>query len=333
MSSKPVAVLISDVHYNVTTLPVANTAMKAALAKAEELKVPLVDAGDLLDTKAILRAECVNALIDLFSKSSTRIVLLVGNHTLINEKGKEHVLNFLRPHCDIIDSPMWDEELQSWLIPYESNSQTLQKTLSDIPGGSRLIMHTGVQSAFMGHYIQDKSSLPKESYANYRVVSGHYHRAQDIKCGRPRKGAVGLFTYIGNPYTLSFGEAQDGSKGFGVLMSDGTLERIPTNLRKHVIIEETVGEFKEVPKLATDDLLWLKVRGPKSELSKLNKKALGARYIGHSNFKLDLIPTDSNVSQPPQKTTEPELLDHLISDLAESEEFKVYLKELWREII
>ena len=71
MPKKPIAVLISDVHYTPSSLPIAHTAMKMALSKAEALKVPLIDCGDILDSKAIIRAECANALIELFCKDLT----------------------------------------------------------------------------------------------------------------------------------------------------------------------------------------------------------------------------------------------------------------------
>jgi hypothetical protein len=55
--SKPVAVLISDVHFNLSTLELASSAMKMAQNRAVELNVPLVVAGDLTDHKAIIRGE------------------------------------------------------------------------------------------------------------------------------------------------------------------------------------------------------------------------------------------------------------------------------------
>ena len=59
----PTAVLISDVHYSLQTLPLADKVMRMAIDKANSLGVPLIVAGDLHDTKANMRAECVNAMI------------------------------------------------------------------------------------------------------------------------------------------------------------------------------------------------------------------------------------------------------------------------------
>ncbi len=331
---KPVAVLISDVHYNPTTLAVADAAMRQAINKANELKVPFIVAGDLHDTKALLRGECVKAMIETFQTIEGRSYVLIGNHDKINEKGVDHSLEFLKPYTDIVQSPVSDVN-GATLIPYYSDSSALQAFLDTLPKSSTLIMHQGLQTAHMGHYIVDKTSLPKESFADFRVISGHYHLAQDIKCGRPRKGAVGLFSYIGNPYSLNFGEANDGPKGFQILFDDGLMEQVHTKLRKHVVIECAWNELDNARGRARpDDLVWLKVKGPQSELAKLKKRDIGEVTIGHSNFKLDLIPIDSSkIEDKADGLQDTEILDMLIGAMPDSEEQKKYLKSLWREIL
>src|SRR5579862_1378127 len=102
---KSLAVLVSDVHYNVHTLKLADAAMRMAIVKANKLEVPLIVAGDLHDTKANLRGECVNAMIETFKQCNKPPYIIVGNHDRINEKSHEHSLNFLAPYCHIVDSP------------------------------------------------------------------------------------------------------------------------------------------------------------------------------------------------------------------------------------
>lgn len=338
---RPIAVLTADVHYNQNTLLIADAAMRQAIAKANELGVPFIVAGDLHDTKAILRGECVKTMISTFETAEVPVYVIVGNHCKINEKSDDHSLEFLRPFVTrIVDSPVHltratsGDNLDSWLLPYYSDSASLQAVLDTLPKDSRLIMHQGLQTAYMGHYVVDKTSLPTEAFADFRVISGHYHKAQDIKCGRPRKGAVGLFSYIGNPYSLSFGEAQDGSKGFQVLYDDGLMEQVPTNLRKHVVVETHVNELIYEYGLDPKDLLWLKIKGPKSELAKLKKKELGDKLLGHSNFKLDLIATDSNkIEDKADGLQDTEVLDMLIEAMPDSADQRSYLKQLWREIL
>ncbi len=331
----PKAVLISDEHYTPSSLPIAHAAMKQALKKAEELEVPLISCGDLLDSKAIIRAECANALIELFSTAQTRIIVLVGNHTLINEKGSEHSLNFLSPYAEVIGEPKFDDALGIWLIPYQSSHDKLKLTLSGCAKGSTIIMHQGVLGADMGHYVKDSTSISKEDFADFRVISGHYHKAQDIKCGRPQRGAVGLFSYVGSPYTTSFSEANDGPKGFRILHSDGILESVPTNLRKHIVLDRPIlAALTPVPEYNQGDLVWFKLRGPKAALDECNKDHIGKKLFGHSNFKLDKIPDEEVYSNEIEKDLkDSEILDNLIdSTLADADQKKV-LKGLWREVI
>lgn len=332
--SNPVAVILGDVHFTPSTLELATQAVKQALAKAIELNVPLILNGDTLDSKAIMRAECVNRLIELLDESPVPIIINTGNHDLVNEKAKESSLNFLTPYALVISEPLFIHEIKSWVIPYQSSSEAMQDILNRLPAGERLIIHQGVQTAYLGHYAQDKTSLPPEAYENFRVIASHYHRRQDIKCGRPRKGAVGLFSYLGNPYTLSFGETQDGPKGFSVLMDDGLLEFVELKLRKHVVIELTTQEWAAGGLYCVDSNshLWIKITGPKSELETLKKSDFEKVFKVH-NFKLDLIPTDGpthsiNVENTPVE----QVFDSLIDQLSETTQYKEYLKSLWREI-
>lgn len=320
---RPRAVLVADVHYNVHTLPLADAAMRAALRKAEELGVPCIVAGDLHDTKALLRGECVSAMLATFGEAKCRVVVIPGNHDRINEKGKAHALDFLRHLVDLVEVPTHDSS-DLYFVPYESDNATLQLVLNGIPAGATIIMHTGVLGAAMGHYVKDTSSLPPEAFRHRRVISGHYHRAQDIKCGDE-----GLFSYIGNPYTLTFGEAQDGPKGFRILMDDGSLPLIELPLRRHIVHTIPYTDILDLSIHHPDDLIWVKVHGPKSKLIKLDKAA-----FGRTNFKLDLIPDEDAATPQPKTDTQSgeQILDSLIDRLGDTADHKTYLKNLWREL-
>lgn len=337
--SKPVAVLISDIHFTPATLELASSALRQAKAHAIELKVPLVLAGDTLDSKALMRAECVNRLIEIFTEpeQATDTFVLVGNHDLLNEKGTAHSLEFLKPYVIVVDNPyLQPEKCPVLMVPYCTNPKDLLDATRMFTKKYPIICHQGVQTAFMGHYTQDKTSLPKEVFADFRVISGHYHRRQDIKCGRPRQGAIGLFSYIGNPYTQNFGEANDPEKGFQILHDDGSLEFVPTNLRRHVILEleRDVGRVNVLSSINPHDLIWLKIRAPQTYLDSLDKTAIGNHLFGHDNYKLDLIPTDNApVLEEIAKDLEPQaLFDTVIDNTQESDEIKTYMKSLWREV-
>lgn len=317
----PVAVLISDVHYSLPNLKLADAAMRMAIAKANALGVPLIVAGDLHDTKANLRGECISAIIETFKLAKIKPIVLVGNHDLISEKDmSKHALDFLAPYASI------QKYCGGWkyghLVAYHNNSDELLTYLKTIPKGSTLIMHQGITGSNSGEYIQDKSAITKDDVAGMRVISGHYHARQTIEL---LDG--GSWSYIGNPFTTNFGEANDPPKGFQILMDDGSLEFIPTNLRKHIVYELNLAE---VTPLAFNhqigDLIWLKVTGTKEQLSTFKKPF---------DCRLDLVPLDT-VSQvnAPQNLTQSEILDQLIDSLTNtSDETKLRLKDTWKRLI
>ncbi len=256
-----------------------------------------------------------------------KIGILVGNHDLINEKGSENSLNFLSPYARIICSTCSWEGLN--FVPYQPSPEEFLKQISRHEGV--VICHQGVLGAYMGEYIQDKSSVNPIKLKNHIVISGHYHRHQ----------TVGTITYIGTPYTTSFAEANDPAKGFLTLNYDGTFVRHLTNLRRHTIIECLWNEVSWLNSdrspytFYNDDLLWLKVSGPQSELKKLNKTHIGYCLLGHSNFKLDLIATDKELSTNKQThgMSNTELLDMLIGETSETKEQKIRLKETYHDLL
>lgn len=322
---KPIAVCISDIHFNINTLPIASAALSAALKKAEELRIPLIIAGDLNDTKAIIRAEVANAIISILKNSKVKIYILAGNHDLVNEKGSEHGLNYLRPYAKIVDKPTFGFIPNVFMVPYQSDIEKLKTLLSAFNPSLIWIMHQGFMGAQMGDYIQDKTSIDPELVKDFTVISGHYHRHQTL----------GTVTYIGSPYTITYGEANDGPKGFLILNEDGSFTREILNLRKHLILNRDLQTANNpVENYNQGDLVWLKLTGPKVELDQLNKTKLGLKLFGHSNFKLDLFPIEENNQKQlkVQNQQDWEILDSIIDASAHDDFVKEQLKALYREL-
>lgn len=325
--SRPVAVLISDVHYSVHTLKLADAAMRQAINTANELKVPLIVAGDLHDTKANLRGECVSALIKTFTTCIFPPYILIGNHDRINEKDSAHSLEFLRAYANIVDSPLWCPTAYAWLLPYYHNSDECRadiKELRLVNPGANFIMHQGIEGSNTGDYIQDKSAISPEDVSGLQVISGHYHQRQTIKL---LDG--GQWDYIGNPYTTSYGEASDPPKGYQILLDNGSLQFIPTHLRKHVIWNEVIGQQIDQPSVSEGDLLWIKMYGTREQLNMVTKNSVPLSMP----FRLDLIPTDTTTSAPAQNLSQADLLDSLIDSLTNtSDERKTRLKQSWKDL-
>ena len=157
--SKATAVLISDVHYSLKNLELADSAMKEAIVYANKNKLLLIVAGDLHDTKANIRAEVMNRMIETFRSTSVRIWVMIGNHDRINEKSPEHALEFLSPFVTLVNKPY--TFTKNWhLIPYHSHEEELHL---DYAKGSVLIMHQGVHGADKGDYVKDDSAIDEGS--------------------------------------------------------------------------------------------------------------------------------------------------------------------------
>lgn len=343
MQPKPLAVLIGDIHYSLTALHEASMSMYHAIDKANELRVPLIVAGDLHDSKANMRAECVNEMLEVFQHAAecTSVYIIIGNHDKINEKSREHSLNFLKEHAIIVNNPRKIKELNLYLFPYFDNLDALRTELRLIPNGSTLIMHQGIKGSDSGEYIIDKSAINKEDVSDFRVVSSHYHKRQTIKTGRPQAGHVGLWDYVGSPFTHTFGEAKDPAKGFQILMSDGSLEFVPTNLRKHVVVEVTMdgdGIYYPAAPIKQNDLVWVKVTG--KDLQKVTKQSIRKNLESldlPADFRLDLIPDETEftpIIESGHQMSQSSLLEQTINSVSDiSDDRKTKINNLWKTFV
>lgn len=336
--AKPVAVLISDVHYNLNTLELADKSMRQAITSANCMGLPLIVAGDLHDTKANLRGECIEAMLNTFRlMEPEQVFVIVGNHDKISEKSNRNSLEFLRNYVQLISEPCFTNSIACnrnslEFIPYQHDTENFKTALRRIDKRSIIIAHQGILGSNSGEYIQDKTALKPEYVAGRRIISGHYHTRQDIVLPNG-----GLWSYIGNPYTLNYAEAKDPEKGFQILFDDGSLVFVPTNLRKHAVFESevTVEGLSKCPKVNSDDLLWIKIQGTKEQLQVFDKKYVSSFVKGVDNFKLDHYPLEVNstITEVTPHKTDAELMDSLIYSLSNtSQDKKQRLSTLWKDL-
>lgn len=327
--NKPLAVLISDVHYSIKTLDRADKSMRLAIQKANELFVPLVVLGDLHDTKAHLRGECVNAIIATLQTCTVPPIILVGNHDRINERAPAHSLNFLAPYAMIIDEPKYVHPI-GYFIPYQHDPSAFLSTVGMVSPSTTILCHQGVSGSLSGEYIQDRSAIDNDSVMGRRIVSGHYHTRQTVKLPFD-----GTWDYLGNPYTLNYGEAKDPEKGFQILHQDGSLEFVPTNLGSHRVMELTyVDELRsyygERPELKDNDILKVKIKGPSDKLSVLTKDEVRA-IVKFDDIVVDFEPYDIEANIQEESLPQPEIFDSVIDGVQNIDvERKERLKKLWR---
>lgn len=326
IQNKPLAVLISDIHYTVQNLDLCTKALYQAMDKAKELGVELIIAGDLNDSKAVIRGEVANELIHVFKATyhkGTRTVVIPGNHDLLSVKDNAHSLNFLRPYTVLLDSPQSLYKMH--LIPYQITNEAFLKAIEGLKDGTIVIAHQGFKGANLGSYFKDDSSVDPAAVKHLKIFSGHYHMHQDI----------GTVTYIGSPFTHTFGEANDGPKGYLVIYEDGSYVHHHIKLRKHIIVERTTENLYEmIENYSPGDVIQIKVTGTYNDLDNIDKKALGLKLIGSQDFKLDKIYTDSKHKEYKNaKVGTFELLDEIIDNTDESEEVKISLKQLWKALI
>jgi DNA repair exonuclease SbcCD nuclease subunit len=333
--SEPLAVLISDIHFDLNTLEKASAALLQAQFKAAYLKVPLIIAGDLHNTKAQMRAEVVNKMLELFSvKDAPSTLILVGNHDLCNERGTPHALNFLKPYATIVEKISGgyldqDRQFPVVLIPYQSDTTAMIEELKLPP--RLIIMHQGVTGSEAGEYFHDATAIPASALANHRVISGHYHARQTIQLEN------GVLDYLGSPFSHTFGEAKDPEKGFQILNEDLSLTFVPINLPTHRVmtlnyISELRDFYGERPNLKSGDILKVTVNGPSDELAKLTKDRV-QELVNFSNIVLDIEPYTVETNIQTEVTAPEAVFDTIIDSTEIDANRKDRLKNLWRTFV
>jgi len=308
---KPIFTAISDVHVKLSTQKVSIQVLKIAADKSRELGVPCVINGDLNDTKALLRSECVKALIDFFSNyPDVQFYVNVGNHDLNNKNSDDNSLEFLglMSHVFICSEPtIINFGLEFFMmIPYMKTNEEFYKAadLARSKGIKKLFTHQGYLSAFMGDYVIDDSSVNPADFADFDIIiSGHYHLAQKVGVN---------IQFLGSPFTVNFGEA--GHEKFywvyGVEDSKIVGQTIPTNVRKHIQIEIE----NQLPRknknliLPPDTLLKVVIKGTKEFCTRVKKEKIQELYgVDNVVLSTDMVRhTENRISQ--DKAHNPQLV-------------------------
>lgn len=261
----------------------------------EDMGNPCVWMGDLLDTKEVIRGKCLNAFYDYFSKSKLQHIVLVGNHDWFNLECLDHSLKPLSslPNVRVIDKIEAHPKLPFVFFPYIHDRALLKDQLQQIASKDLIAFGHFEVSGFdfgNGHLCEDGVITHDDFKGFKRVISGHFHKLQQ----------TGNFTYIGTPFSHSFGEANQ-DKALGIYtLDDDRLTLIPTEFPRHLSIKIDLCKKNATEKLEQfldgngNNLIRVQLHGTAEDVAKLNK-AVYSQFNIKWEDKSD-SPTDSKVN-------------------------------------
>lgn len=213
--------------------------------------------GDLFHVRSKIDVMVFNAVYDCisrFSQGDIKVVLLAGNHDLINNSDSPQ--SSLRTFSNIENVYVVEdnedlhigEEVHLTCVPYSKNTKRVIEFIGrdrDTCEGDTniLVAHLGISGATVGssHYpMQDAFSLGdlRPDYFKY-VALGHYHDKQFLGDRR------NVF-YTGSPIAHNFGEV--GEKGFVVVDTSKRwdLEFVPLDTPRFYTVDKNIDtEFLE----------------------------------------------------------------------------------------
>lgn len=231
--------------YTIIGDPHAKPANLEKIAKlqqnVEELGNTCIWMGDMLDTKEVIRGKALNVWLEYFSKSKIFHYVLVGNHDWFNLQCEDHSLQALKSLDNVLVIDKTFELGDSsgvFAMPYLPPDKTTEE-LKKLPEGSTLLCHIDTVGFDYGNgHVSSEGVSLKDLKKFKRVISGHYHKFQE----------KANLTYIGTPFSHSFGET-DQIKYIGILeVEQDRLEVVETTFPRHKTVEfdcDGLNEHKE----------------------------------------------------------------------------------------
>lgn len=254
--------IVGDPHAKPDNLDKINTLFDMI----EDLGNECVILGDLLDTKEVVRGKCLNTYIRRFKQSKLKFWVLVGNHDWFNLECKEHALEVLKElsNVTVVDKCLRYQNLD--FIAYYKDQNVLKEYMK-IGSGKTLFCHADIKSFDYGNGLISEEGLDAKDFSGYkRVISGHYHKYQK----------QGNITYLGTPFSHSFGETNQ-DKYIGVYdTKTDELELLPTPFPKHMTYELDASQKKFVEERG--DIVRVILKGTQEQIDKYQKQE-GVKYI------------------------------------------------------
>jgi len=235
----------------------------------EQIGNPTILLGDLLDNKAIVRAECLNLYYKRFKESKLNFIVLVGNHDLISLDSKEHSLETLKElkNVTIIDEPQVIDNV--FFVPYIHDLVALKSVLAS-NSVDTLMIHQGIVGYDYGNGYKAEEGVVKEQLSSFkRVIAGHFHKYQHED----------KLTFLGTPFSKSFGET-DQDKFIACYETETqSLELIKSNFPQHKSLNVDCSSPQEI-NLVEGDIYRFILNGTQEQINSFPKKEyLNVRFI------------------------------------------------------
>ena len=211
----------------------------------ESWGLPTIWLGDFLDTKEVIRGKCLNLLYEYFSKSQLQHIILIGNHDWFNLDCQDHALKSLAAlkNVRIIDEVAKHPTLPFVFFPYIHDKAKLREELQKYSNQDLVAFGHFEVSGFdfgNGHLCEDGIITHDDFKGFKRVISGHFHKLQ----------TTGNFTYLGTPFSHSFGEANQDKVTGNYELSTDTLSLTPTDFPRHLSVKIDLSKKGAEKKLA-----------------------------------------------------------------------------------
>lgn len=265
--------------------------IKQLFEKVESYELPIIWLGDLLDTKDIVRAQCLNAYYKYFSTSKLQHIVLVGNHDYTTSECKEHSLEPLKAlkNVKIVDKPFRIQDIL--FLPYYRDNNLLRQELYK-PGGIKFVVgHLDIKSFDYGNGFISEEGMHPDEFEQYKlVISGHYHKFQNTH----------NILYLGTPFSHNFGEANQ-DKYLGIFDDEPlSFNVFKTKFPSHVSVEINAANPDYI-KLDPINYNRIIVKGTKEELDAFD-------YTPYKQFKVVQECLSKVVKSELKETETPEIL-------------------------
>jgi DNA repair exonuclease SbcCD nuclease subunit len=238
------------------------------LDQAEDLGNTVIILGDLLDTKSVVRSECLNLYFEKLSKSKLSFYILVGNHDYHNLQCEDHSLKTLKALSNVIIIDQVFQTEWATFLPFIQDKSKLKEILESTPEDHVVFGHFEVTQFDFGNGHICEDGLTLEDFSRFkRVISGHFHKHQ----------VTDNFTYLGTPFSHSFGEANQVKYIAEYEIIQDTLNLIQTTFPQHVSLKLDIStktadtKLKKFLKDNVNNIVRVQLAGTSEQISQFKK--------------------------------------------------------------